>query len=51
MAMHDFGVSLRLGKMVFMVSRLKTNYLKRVLKYRTRFGRFCVVVEDLDLES
>ena len=38
--MHDFRVSLRLGMMVFMVSRLKTKYFKRFLKYGTRFGKF-----------
>ena len=40
--MHEFLVSLRIGNMIFMVSRLKKKYLERVLKYGTRFGKFLV---------
>ena len=48
--MHEFGVSLRLWKMIFMVFRLKKVFGKG-LKYRTIIGMFWVVVRKLDLES
>ena len=49
--MHDFGVSLRLGMMVFMVSRVKQSILKCFWKYGTRFVKSWVMVGELDLES
>ena len=49
--MYKFGISLRLGKMLFLVSRLKPSIWIRFLKYGTGFGKFSVVVGELDLES
>ena len=47
--MYKFRASQRLGMMVFMVSRMKQVSGKGV--YGTRFGKFRVVVGELDLES
>ena len=57
--MHEFGVSLRLGNMVFMVSRFNKVFGKCFevwnqnwnQNWKVKIGKFWVVVGELDLES
>ena len=48
--MYEFVGSQRLWMMVSMVFRM-TKYMERVYKYGTRFGKFRVMVGELDMES
>ena len=49
--MHEFGISLRLEKMVFMVSRVKQSIWTGCRSMKPDLESFGFVIEELDLES